>query len=616
MGSDRSLRRLLLIAPLVLTLAVAACTEENNPASTGDNTAPIAVSNLAADTLTAGSVELTWTAPGDDGSTGTADQYDIRYSSNIINEGNWGTALQVTDEPLPAAAGTAQSFTVTGLLDDSRYYLAIKTADERPNWSAVSNVVLVSTADTTAPAAITTLAADSLTATTVVLEWDAPGDDGETGISAAYDVRYSTAEITAGNFAAATEAAGEPAPTAAGTHQQMTVTGLVPETTYYLAMNASDDGGNASEISNVVQVTTPPLPDVTAPAAIADLAAAALDPTTVELTWTAPGDDGATGTAASYDIRRSGAAITAENWDSATPVPGEPVPAGAGTQQTLVVSNLVVGTDYYFAMRASDEIPNESEISNVVLVHTPTTGVPPGLVVPDFPDTACISSADTSAVGAKLIAQQPLSLIGSYASLATLFFDPLQLADWEQQGDCWTYTYNYSATCVVTYQVCKAGEVYTYTMTMNGDCFGTVYTDFVKYRLVADQGVRTGTFRVYADGTTTIQAAWEWTWAEDTHSGTYTFFSGDPDVTPETARVDWQRTPDLNAYDLTYTVSESFRFVGHFDKQACSGSVTSYQWDGAAPAWWREHEIVWNADGSGTWDTYDQDGTPIVERSW
>ena len=46
----------------------------------GDTTAPAAVGNLAAGTPTSSSLTLTWTAPGDDGSTGTASSYDIRYS--------------------------------------------------------------------------------------------------------------------------------------------------------------------------------------------------------------------------------------------------------------------------------------------------------------------------------------------------------------------------------------------------------------------------------------------------------------------------------------------------------------------------------------------------------
>jgi len=55
--------------------------------------------------------------------------------------------------------------------------------------------------------------------------------------------------------------------------------------------------------------------DATAPAAVTDLAAGAPTHNSVNLTWTAPGDDGAIGTRRSMKIRYSLAQITAGNWD-------------------------------------------------------------------------------------------------------------------------------------------------------------------------------------------------------------------------------------------------------------------------------------------------------------
>lgn len=106
---------------------------------TGDVTAPAAIANLAAGSATSGSLQLTWTAPGDDGNTGTATGYDIRYSTSAITAGNWASATQATGEPAPAAAGTNQSFTVTGLSASTTYYFAMKTLDEASNASGLSN---------------------------------------------------------------------------------------------------------------------------------------------------------------------------------------------------------------------------------------------------------------------------------------------------------------------------------------------------------------------------------------------------------------------------------------------------------------------------------------------
>lgn len=114
-------------------------------AAAPDTTAPSAVSNLAASNPTTSSVDLFWTAPGDDGNTGTAATYDIRYRTNNINNGNWNSATQVTGEPAPQAAGTAQSMTISGLTEGTEYFFAIKTSDEVPNESALSNVVSTTT---------------------------------------------------------------------------------------------------------------------------------------------------------------------------------------------------------------------------------------------------------------------------------------------------------------------------------------------------------------------------------------------------------------------------------------------------------------------------------------
>jgi len=85
-------------------------------------------------------VTLTWTAPGDDGYEGTASEYDVRYlEGTIINESNWDSASQATGVPAPQAAGSSETFTVTGLDAETNYHFAVKTADEVPIWSGVSN---------------------------------------------------------------------------------------------------------------------------------------------------------------------------------------------------------------------------------------------------------------------------------------------------------------------------------------------------------------------------------------------------------------------------------------------------------------------------------------------
>jgi hypothetical protein len=110
-----------------------------NDGGAADTTAPAAVSDLSEGSATSSSITLSWTSPGDNGSTGIATQYDIRYSTSTITSGNWDAATQLTGVPAPLVAGTTQNRTVTGLSANTTYYFALKTADEVPNWSGISN---------------------------------------------------------------------------------------------------------------------------------------------------------------------------------------------------------------------------------------------------------------------------------------------------------------------------------------------------------------------------------------------------------------------------------------------------------------------------------------------
>jgi len=110
--------------------------------------------------------------------------------------------------------------------------------------------------------------------------------------------------------------------------------------------------------------------DLAAPAAVADLAASSVSGTQVHLRWTAPGDDGQTGTAASYELRMASAPITEASFPSATRIP-TPDPAAAGTVQETTASIAPTGETIYFALRTFDEAGNASALSNVLSVTPP-----------------------------------------------------------------------------------------------------------------------------------------------------------------------------------------------------------------------------------------------------
>jgi phosphodiesterase/alkaline phosphatase D-like protein len=217
------------------------------------------------------SITLSWTTPGDDSLSGTASQFDLRYSLSPITAANFATATRWLAMPAPLAPGTRQSVIVTGLTPATTYYFAIKTADDVPNWSLISNIVSRATTaapDSIRPAPVASLAITGVTDSTASLSWTAVGDDSLTGIATSYDIRYSTTPITAANFTSATPVSGVPLPATPGTSQSVVVHNLSREVTYYFAMRVIDDAGNASALSNVPSRATT---DTMAPSAVRDL---------------------------------------------------------------------------------------------------------------------------------------------------------------------------------------------------------------------------------------------------------------------------------------------------------------------------------------------------------
>jgi hypothetical protein len=90
-------------------------------------------------------IRITWTAPGDDADIGRASEYDIRISESPIDSTNFESAVRIPNVPPPQEAGCEEVFVITGLKSSTEYYIALKTADEVPNWSRISNIVVKTT---------------------------------------------------------------------------------------------------------------------------------------------------------------------------------------------------------------------------------------------------------------------------------------------------------------------------------------------------------------------------------------------------------------------------------------------------------------------------------------
>ncbi len=137
-------------------------------------------------------------------------------------------------------------------------------------------------------------------------------------------------------------------------------------------------------LADAFQALTSLEDDPTPPAMIEDLATTGVSGNSVGLEWTAPGDDGDTGTASSYSLRYStdGPITDSTSFANATPVPGVPEPDTAGTVQADTVSGLPYSTEVHFAIRAYDNVGNAGDVSN-----SPSATTEPGPAISVTPDS-------------------------------------------------------------------------------------------------------------------------------------------------------------------------------------------------------------------------------------
>lgn len=330
------------------------------PPPTTDITPPATIQDLALTGPPGREVRLTWTSPGDDGATGRAARYEIRYAAGVLTDSSWSSAAMVPSVPLPKVGGRAEALTLTAM-PLGRWFLGIRTADEVPNWSGLSNQVEAIVADFVAPAPVTDLRVVSEDTDAIILAWTAPGNDGAEGRAARYDLRSSSSVIREQNWDDAVPVPMALVPDTAGAIQQWTVSDLEPERTWHFALKTEDDAANWSTISNDVMAQTV---DRVAPAEIRDLTLQGGDAGHLVLAWTATGDNGSLGRAAAYDLRRSTAWITEDNWEQATPVDGVPRPGPSGTAEMITVPGLPSGVMQYFALQAIDDAGQRSGLSN------------------------------------------------------------------------------------------------------------------------------------------------------------------------------------------------------------------------------------------------------------
>lgn len=208
----------------------------------------------------------------------------------------------------------------------------------------------------------------------IQVSWTAPSDPEEDNVSL-YDLRRDRKPINSeSNYAGAVSIETD-LPKAAGMPERMEVTGLENETSYCFAVKSEDSIGNLSGLSNSPCAVTRGMP----PATTVDLHLVDITAHTATVSWTAPGDDGMEGQAYRYDIRVLEQRINRETWDISRVIAHPPTPHAAGSSETYTIEGLEGDTGYFIALRAYDEMDNESGISNNIMTRS-EDDVPPSEV--------------------------------------------------------------------------------------------------------------------------------------------------------------------------------------------------------------------------------------------
>lgn len=115
-----------------------------------DLNAPASIGDLSAVNPGPFSTMLSFTATGDNGSTGYAKEYDIRYATSPITEATWTSATLYANNYRPRAAGQAETIKIIGLTPQTTYFIGIKAEDENNNASTLATTSFTTAAASTA----------------------------------------------------------------------------------------------------------------------------------------------------------------------------------------------------------------------------------------------------------------------------------------------------------------------------------------------------------------------------------------------------------------------------------------------------------------------------------
>jgi len=250
-----------------------------------DTIAPNAVTDFNAKVDDSMDIVVEFTAPGDDFESGTASEYEVKFTDdiNMLEDPDWNEideshVIKPNDLSqgtlTPIVGGSKVQFTIKGskIPQGIPWYMAMKSIDNAKLTSGLSNIVEFER-DSTPPNNVTDFDVQVLEETReeietvlISIEFTAPGDDQKSGTASAYELKF-TQNMTllddpywddldmTHTISEYDVENGTLVPELSGTNVTLVILGtkFEPGVTYYMGMKSYDNLNLASDVSNIVE---------------------------------------------------------------------------------------------------------------------------------------------------------------------------------------------------------------------------------------------------------------------------------------------------------------------------------------------------------------------------